>query len=133
MSRIRTLGIAALALALALMVTTTQAAEKGKKKGHAVRGVVTNIDTAKNTFTVTIHKKGGDEETKVFTVDEKTTTFVKGVRKQKGQAAADAQPETPLKFTDLKEKAVVTVEATADGKATKVSIYAPRKPKKPAA
>ncbi len=67
MSRIRTLGVAALALALALMVTTTQAAEKGKKKGHAAFAAFRHERRHCQEYVHNHHnKKGGDEETKVI-------------------------------------------------------------------
>ena len=149
MSRIRTLGVAALALALAAMVSSARAADETKKKDHAgVHGVVKTITKDTDTtgsFTITVEvKKAKAAETK--TLDAKAddakaeemtfkvtadTKFAKVAHKKKDAAAdAKAEPEsTPATFADLKEGDHVAVEATA-GVATTVNIH-PAHKKKP--
>ncbi len=147
MSRIRTLGVAALVMALAVAASSARAADENKKKDSAVHGVVTaiNPDAAnKDVGTFTIKpagKKAKDAadatpaEPTTFKVTEKTT-FAKVSRKKKGAATAaageKAEPEsTPATFADLKEGDVVAVEAK-DGVALSVKFHAGHKQKKPA-
>jgi hypothetical protein len=145
MSRIRTLGVAALVMALAVAASSARAADENKKKDSAIHGVVTAVtpDAAnKDVGTFTIKpagKKAKDAaaatpvEPTTFKVTEKTT-FAKVSRKKKGAAAADAKAEpesTPATFADLKEGDVVAVEAK-DGVALSVKFHAARKQKKPA-
>lgn len=153
MSRIRTLGVAALALALAAMVSSTKAADENKKKDHGgVHGVVLKVEKATDTtgsFTIKVEEKKakdaaattteakagdakGEEKTFMVTAD---TKFVKVAHKKKDAAAADAKAEaeeTPATFADLKEGEHVAVEATGDA-ATLVKIHGGKKAKKPAA
>ena len=149
MRQIRTLGVAALVVALAAAVSSARAADENKKKEHAaIHGVVVKIekDANKETGTFTI-KTGGKnaktgEETPVEEVKFKVTAdtkFFKVSHKEKKAAAADATaakdakaaPElTPATFGDLKEGDVAAVEAK-DGVAVSVKFHAGHK-KKPA-
>jgi hypothetical protein len=141
MSRIRTLSVTALVMALAVAASSARAADETKKsESAAVHGVVTAIsmDKAKDaigTFTVKpAAKKSKDAaaapaaEPITFKVT-KDTTFAKTAHKKKGDAAAPA--DEAATFADLKEGDVVAVEAK-DGVATSVKFHAPAK-KKPAA
>jgi hypothetical protein len=147
MSRIRTLGVAALVLSLAAMVSSVRAADENKKKEHAIHGVVVKVekdaDKDSGSFTVKIQErkaKGADTKTADATAAEemkfKVTTetkFLKVSRKKKADAAAaadaKAEPEsTPATFADLKDGDVVAVEAN-DGVAVTVKFHAPRKKK----
>jgi hypothetical protein len=153
MSRIRTLSVAALVMALAVAASSARAADEKKvdeKKSDsgAVHGVVVAIvrdaDKDKGTFTVKVHEgkkakdavDAKDAEPTTFKVNEKTT-FAKVAPKKKDPTAtaADekAEPEsTPATFADLKEGDVVAVVAK-DGVAVSVKFHAGHKPKKPAA
>ena len=140
MSRIRTLSVAALVMALAVAASSARAADENKKSDSAIHGAVTAISTDKGTFTVQpTAQKAKDAAadatpaaTITFTVNEKTT-FAKMARRRKGDAAAAADDKgEDAKFADLKVDDVVVVEAK-DGVATSVKFRAGRKPKKPAA
>lgn len=134
MSRIRTLGVAALVMTLALAASTVWAA---KKADNAIHGKVTAITkTTDNTgsFVVAVHAKksktadaAATAEEKTFKVDAKTT-FMKVMHK-KGEAAT----EEAATFADLKKGDEVAVESTDGVTATSVKFHAGRKAKKPAA
>ncbi|HBI45650.1 MAG TPA: hypothetical protein DDY78_22780 [Planctomycetales bacterium] len=136
MSRIRTLSVAALVMALAVAASSARAADEPKKSDSgAVHGVVKSI--AKDAFTVTLHAKKGETaspEEKTFTVTEGTegTVFFK-VSHKKAEAGEKATEEsTPAKFADLKDGDVVAVVADSKGKTAKsVKFHTPAK-KKPA-
>jgi hypothetical protein len=151
MIRVRTLGVAALALALAVMVSSTKAADETKKKEHAgVHGVVVKIvkDTDKTgSFTIKQEEKNAktagtqttaakadvpaEETTFKVTAD---TKFTQVAHKKKDASAADAKAEPEgeaATFGDLKEGDVVVVEAK-DGVALSVKFHTAHK-KKPAA
>jgi hypothetical protein len=144
MSRIRTLGVAALAMALAVAASSARAADETKKSDSAsIHGVVTaiTVDAAnKDVGTFTIKpaaKKTKDAadaapaEAITFKVT-KETKFTKEAQKKKGDAAAAADDKgEAATFADLKEGDHVAVEAK-DGVATSVKFHAPGK-KKPAA
>jgi hypothetical protein len=137
MSRIRTLGVAALVMALAVAASSARAADEPKKSDSgAFHGVVKSI--AKDAFTVTLRAKKGETaspEEKTFTVVTEGTTptvFFK-VSYKKAEAGEKATEEsTPAKFADLKEGDHVDVVADSKGKTAKsVKFHTPRK-KKPA-
>lgn len=144
MSRIRTLSVAALVMALAVAASSARAADETKKSDSpAVRGVVTAINTDKDkdvigTFTVKpMARRSKDAAAAAAPAAEpvtfkvtKDTTFAKTTRKKKGDAAAPA--DEAATFADLKVDDVVTVEAK-DGVATSVKFRAGRKSNKPAA
>ena len=137
MSRIRTLGVAALVMALAVAASSARAADENKKKEHAIHGAVVKIekDADKETATFTVktggkNAKTGEEtpvEEKKFTVTTETT-FAKVAHKKKGEDAAP--PDEKATFGDLKVGDIVAVEAK-EGVAVSVKFHAPGK-KKPA-
>jgi hypothetical protein len=148
MSRIRTLGVAALVMALAVAASSARAADETKKSDSAsIHGVVTaiTVDAANKdvgTFTVKPEAKKSKDaaaaaapaEAVTFTVT-KETKFAKVAHKKKGDAAAAAADDKgeAATFADLKEGDIAVVEADKDGKtALSVKFHTPGK-KKPAA
>jgi hypothetical protein len=147
MSRIRTLGVAALVMALAVAASSARAADETKKSDSAsIHGVVTaiTVDAANKdvgTFTVKPEAKKSKDaaaaaapaEAVTFTVT-KETKFAKVAHKKKGDAAAAADDKgEAATFADLKEGDIAVVEADKDGKtALSVKFHTPGK-KKPAA
>jgi hypothetical protein len=147
MSRIRTLGVAALVMALAVAASSARAADETKKSDSAsIHGVVTaiTVDADKKdigTFTIKPEAKKSKDaaaaaaapaEAVTFTVT-KETKFTKVAHKKKGDAAAAADDKgEAATFADLKEGDIVAVEADKDGKtALSVKFHTPGK-KKPA-
>jgi hypothetical protein len=143
MSRIRTLSVAALVMALAVAASSARAADENKKTDSAIHGAVTAVTPDAvhkdvGTFTVKLAKKkdaaadAATPEPMTFQVT-KDTTFAIVARKKKGDTAAPA--EEAATFAELKVDDVVVVESKmVDNKlvATSVKFHAPGK-KKPAA
>jgi pectin methylesterase-like acyl-CoA thioesterase len=139
MSRIRTLSVAALVMALAVAASSARAADDKKSDSTAIHGAVTAISMEKDskdatvigTFTIKPGKKAKDPAETTFKVTA-DTKFVKGAHKKKGSTTTTAADEkadsTPPTFADLKEKDHVAVEADKDGKALSVTISSPKKP-----
>jgi hypothetical protein len=146
MSRIRTLGVAALVMALAVAASSARAADENKKSDSAIHGVVTAINMDKDndvigTFTIQPAAKKSKDAADAPAAEKMTfkvkadTKFAKVAHKKKDAAAtaadAKAEPEsTPATFADLNTGDVVAVEAK-DGVAVSVKFHTPRK-KKPA-
>jgi len=133
MSRIRTLGVAALVMALAVMASSARAADEAKKSDDAIRGVVKKDSITKDGFTVTLRaKKGETGEDKTFTVTDATEFFK--VSRKKAEAGEKATEESmKAKFAELKEGDIVTVESKDGKTALTVKFREGRKPKKTAA
>jgi hypothetical protein len=146
MSRIRTLGVAALVMALAVAASSARAADENKKSDSAIHGVVTAINMDKDkdndvigTFTIQPAAKKSKDAADAPAAEKMTfkvkadTKFAKVAHKKKDAAAADAKAEpesTPATFADLNTGDVVAVEAKG-GVAVSVKFHTPRK-KKPA-
>jgi hypothetical protein len=128
-----------LALAVLFSLSTFVEAGKGdgKKKGHAVHGVVVNVERDKDkdtgTITVLVHhkKKGeagkGEEEKKTFRVNGETK-FEKVIHEGKEKGEVKREPAT---FKDVHdgERVAIAAEAGEKSEAKLVEILGKHKKK----